>query len=186
MKRLVAIAAALIVGCGLGEPQKDGERPAEKKEEDRQEPVYRAGDPIEAHGVRVTFRRAVVTRLVGSQGREGVQSHLLRVEYDLENTSDVKVIEWGGWQGRCEVKDEHGNVFRSFRPASSFRFFHDAEADAYDGEVRLDPGVKMARHCYFHKPPPSTKEAALTLDWSVPLAKTRGRFVVRLPVTRER
>jgi hypothetical protein len=183
MTRTAAVlAAVLVAGCGLGPPPKDGE----KKEEDKQEPAYRAGDPIEANGVRVTFRRAVVAELAGSQGREGVRSDLLRVEYDLENTSDVKVIEWGGWQGRCEVKDEHGNVFRAFRPASSFRFLFAEQADAYDGEARLDPGVKMARHCYFHKPPPSSKEGALTLDWSVPLAKARGRFGVRLPIVRER
>ena len=83
--------------------------------------TYGPSEPIEAHGVRVTFRRAVVMRLIGAQGNDNVQDVLLRVEYDLENPSAVKVVAWDGWQSRCRVTDEHGNVFGSFTVARSFR-----------------------------------------------------------------
>lgn len=178
MPVIVACLLAMLLGCGGVGPKKGGEAPAKQAAGK----TYAAGDVIDLAPLKVTFRQARVTSLVGEQFRQSVSSRVLRVEFTLENASPVKVADWGGWQGSGSVKDEHGNTFRPYNPSSSFRFATDEEADAYDAAVRVDPGKRLTRHLYFQPAPPSSKQATLELPLSVLGHGADGDVRVRLEI----
>lgn len=177
----MAVLLATAIGCGTRNAPPAGGEPAANVEKKTAAGTYRAGETI-ALGphVRVTFDRAAVTSLSGTEFNRTVQGDVLRIDYTLENVSPVKVVDWPGWQGEGRVKDEHDNTFKDFTPARHFLFSTTEEADAYDASTRLDPKTKRVRHLYFQKMPPSSKKAFLELRG--PAAIDPARFRVELRV----
>jgi hypothetical protein len=173
---LTCVALLVVAGCDLPAP-KTGE-----KEEKKPARTYRAGDAIDIDTLAITFGGALPMTLAGSQYGESVSARVLRVDFTLKNTSPVKIIDWGGWQGRRDAADEHGNAFRPFNPSDGFRFVTASEADAYDAAVRLDPKTSTTRHLYFQPVPPSSREITLTLPLSVVRKDSTDEVRVRLAV----
>jgi hypothetical protein len=178
MNRFAALLLLVPLGCGVGPgaPAKKGAAPRQ----------VRAGEAVAlSDHVRVTFGRAAVLRLAGGRHGQSVSDVVLRVDYTVENTSAVKVVDWAGWQGRCGAADEHGNVLGSHSVADGFRFASDEEADAFDARTRMGPGAKAVRHLYFVRPPASSGTVRLELTARDALPGADGRLAVELPIRRQ-
>jgi hypothetical protein len=179
----VSIRDKIVVSGSVWESNPQRTEPGKKKVQPVAR-IYQAGDEITIGTIKIVFTAAYPITLNGVQFGQSVSAPELRNNFTVENTSAVKVVDWRGWQGDSEIRDEHGNVFRPFTPSRHFLFFAhaEAEADAYDASMWINPGQKLTRHIYFQAAPPSSKQASIELPLSVLDRSSTAKILVRLDI----
>jgi hypothetical protein len=152
----------------------------------------RAGQSYQGKDLKITLGYAVCGPIVGTEG-----GPYLYVKLKVENTSETKILRWGGWQGAGEAYDEHGNRLESIRfrglvfapPNQDGKEDPDLRgsprASPLDdtGPETIDPRKTYTTLLYLEKVPPSSKELRLAVPVSAFDPRSKEVLYFRLPIT---
>jgi hypothetical protein len=149
--------------------QQNAEAPpavAPAAEPDKQPPgaEYKFGEQVRSGDLLISIVEVRSGTFTGQRLGIFTSVRMTLVHLSIRNTSEGKVADWAGWQGKGVIEDEHGNTFR---PVSvrGWAGLPNNEPDGWDGDfsTRIDPGTTYENAIYFEYAPPTSHQAVVTL-----------------------
>lgn len=114
--------------------------------------------------------------------------NLMFIRIQVTNTSNGKIVDWAGWQGKGEVEDEHGNKFNSL----SLRGWsclpnNNTFGGGWDGDysARIHPQTTYENAIYVEYAPPTSKEVILRFPLGEGDVRLRGPIGAKAQLDRQ-